>query len=76
MINQQIKFAGDFQLIDVKIGSARGIILDVYNFVVDINLFEDLSSPTLSGNITLNDAQDLVNLMPFIGEEKLSLIHI
>ena len=73
MINQSIKFAGDFELTDVKIGSARGIIIDVYNFVVDINVYEDISSPTVSGNITLNDAQDLVNLMPFIGEEKLLL---
>lgn len=68
---QNIKFAGDFKLIDVKIGSTRGLIFDVYNFVIDINIFEDMNSPTISGNITLNDAQDLVNLMPFIGEEKL-----
>lgn len=73
MIDQNIKFAGDFELIDVKIGSARGLIVDVYNFVLDINVYEDMFSPTLSGNITLNDAQDLVNLMPFIGEEKLLL---
>lgn len=68
---EQIKSAGDYQLIDVKIGSARGVIFDVFNFVVDINIFEDMYSPTMSGNITLNDAQDLVNLMPMIGEEKL-----
>jgi hypothetical protein len=73
VINQQIKFAGDFELTDVKIGSSRGIIIDVFNFVVDINIFEDIYSPTISGNLTLNDAQDLVNLMPFIGEEKLLL---
>lgn len=71
MIDQNIKFAGDFELIDVKVGSARGLIVDVYNFVLDINIYEDMFSPTLSGNITLNDAQDLINLMPFIGEEKL-----
>lgn len=68
---EQIKSAGDFQLIDVKIGSAKGIIFDVNNFVIDINIYEDMFSPTMSGNITLNDAQDLVNLMPMIGEEKL-----
>lgn len=68
---EQIKSAGDYQLIDVKIGSAKGTIFDVYNFVIDINIYEDMFSPTMSGNITLNDAQDLVNLMPMIGEEKL-----
>lgn len=66
-----IKFAGDYQLIDVKIGSTRGLIVDVYDFVIDINIYEDMHSPTISGNLTLNDAQDLMNLMPFIGEEKL-----
>jgi hypothetical protein len=70
-LNENIKFAGDYKLIDVKIGSTRGLIFDVYNFVIDINIYEDMHSPTISGNITLNDAQDLVNLMPFIGEEKL-----
>jgi hypothetical protein len=71
VIDQNIKFAGDYELIDVKVGSARGLIVDVYNFVLDINIYEDMFSPTISGNITLNDAQDLINLMPFIGEEKL-----
>jgi len=68
---EQLKFAGDFNLRDVKIGSARGEIYDVFNFVVDINIFEDIYSPTMSGNLTLNDAQDLINLLPMIGEEKL-----
>jgi|688.fasta_scaffold35525_9 hypothetical protein len=68
---EKIKSAGDFQLIDVKIGSVKGTIFDVFNFVIDINIYEDMYSPTMSGNITLNDAQDLVNLMPMIGEEKL-----
>jgi hypothetical protein len=68
---EKLKSAGDYELIDVKIASARGLIFDVFNFVIDINIYEDMFSPTMSGNITLNDAQDLVNLMPMIGEEKL-----
>jgi hypothetical protein len=68
---EQLKFAGDFNLRDVKIGSARGEIYDVFNFVIDIYIFEDIYSPTMSGNLTLNDAQDLINLLPMIGEEKL-----
>jgi hypothetical protein len=69
--DQAIKFAGDYQLIDVKLGSARGLIFDVFNFVTDIAIYENIFSPTMSGYIELNDAQDLVNLMPMIGEEKL-----
>lgn len=68
---ENIKFAGDYKLIDVKIGSTRGLIFDVFDFVIDINIYEDMYSPTISGNITLNDAQDMVNLLPMIGEEKL-----
>lgn len=66
-----IKFAGDYQLIDVKLGSARGVIFDIFNFVVDIQIYEDMFSPSITGQIRLNDAQDLINLMPMIGEEKL-----
>lgn len=69
--DQAIKFAGDYQLIDVKLGSTRGLIFDVFNFVTDIAIYENIFSPTISGYIELNDAQDLVNLMPMVGEEKL-----
>jgi hypothetical protein len=68
---EEIKFAGDYKLIDVKIGSARGLIFDLSNFITDINIYEDMFSPTISGNVTLNDAQDMMNLLPMIGEEKL-----
>lgn len=68
---EKIKSAGDYELVDVKIGSAKGQIFDVANFVIDINIYEDMFSPTMSGNITLNDAQDLINLLPMIGEERL-----
>jgi hypothetical protein len=39
--------------------------------MVDMNLYEDITSPAISGNITLNDSLDLINIFPLIGEEKI-----
>ena len=66
-----LKFAGEVAISDIKIVSANGLILDVFNQMVDMNIYEDITAPAVSGDITLNDSLDLVNLFPLIGEEKI-----
>jgi hypothetical protein len=66
-----LKFAGDLDISDIRIGAANGTIIDIFNFVVEMSLFEDMQSPALSGEIVINDAIDLTNLFPLIGEERL-----
>jgi len=66
-----LKYAGEVAISDIKIASANGVLLDVFNQMVEMNLYEDITAPAVSGDITLNDSLDLVNLFPLIGEEKI-----
>jgi hypothetical protein len=68
--SEQLKYAGDVNITDVRIGAPNGTQLDIFNFVVEISLFEDITSPTISGEIVINDALDLPNIFPLIGEER------
>ncbi len=66
-----LKFAGDVEVTNIFIGSANGVVLDVYNVMTELNIYEDITAPAVSGDITLNDSNDLANVFPLIGEEKI-----
>jgi hypothetical protein len=66
-----LKYAGDVDIADIRIAAANGTVIDVFNFVVELSLFEDIQSPSLSGELVINDAIDLTNLFPLIGEERI-----
>lgn len=70
---EQIKKAGDVVIEEVIIIGSTGTRFDVTLQLISIELFEDLFAPTISGNITITDSLDLVNNVPFVGEEVLQL---
>jgi hypothetical protein len=68
-LNQTIRFAGDVNVEQVTITSRNGFTQNITNQVIGVEIFEDLFSPFLSGNIILKDSLDLINLFPLVGEE-------
>ena len=73
MSNQNLRFAGDVIIDKVLITSVSGFYQDISNQVTGIQIFEDLLSPFITGTLIVKDSLDLVNLLPFIGEEFLHL---
>jgi hypothetical protein len=71
--SKTLRYAGDVSIEKILITTTRGFYQDVTNQVISINLFEDIFSPFMSGNLVLRESLDLVNLFPFIGEEFLDL---
>lgn len=71
--SQVLRFAGDVLVEKVNVISANGLYQDITNQVLSIQVFEDLFSPFITGNIVIKDSLDLVNLFPFVGEETLEL---
>lgn len=67
--NTTIRFAGDVNVEQIIITSRNGFTQNVTQQVVGVELFEDLFSPFLSGNIILKESLDLINLIPLVGEE-------
>lgn len=74
MINNSPRFAGD---VDIKkcvltsIASEKSF--DIINQVVAIQVFEDMFSPYISGNLILKESLDLLNFLPITGQEWLEL---
>jgi hypothetical protein len=70
---EEIRFAGDVSIDKIEIISTNGFSQNVTNQVIAIEMFEDLFSPFISGNVVVKDSLDLANLFPFTGEEYINL---
>ena len=68
-----LRFAGDVDIERVEIVSSAGRGVEVTNMVAEIQIFEDIFSPCVTGTVTITDSIDLVNVFPFVGEEKIIL---
>ena len=68
-----IRFAGDVSIENVSVVTSKGMIQNVTNQTLAIDIYEDLFSPFMTGTITVKDSLDFVNLFPFVGEEYLNL---
>lgn len=69
-----IKFAGDVTIKQFEIEGRNGK-LDITQLISQIQIFEDVFSPFITGNVVINESLDLVNKMPLGGEEFFN-IHI
>lgn len=70
---ESIRFAGDVNIDKIEIVSSNGFIQNVTNQIIAIEIFEDLYSPFMSGNVVVKDSLDLANLFPFVGEEFINI---
>jgi len=68
-----IQYAGEFFLKEVKIFTSSGKILDLTNMIQGIEIWEDIFSTALSGNIVFADVSNLTKNGPIIGQEHMSL---
>lgn len=72
-ISDQISFTGEVNLIEAKIISSTGVTTDISALLADLTIFEDLFSNTMSGYAIIQDALDLIENIPLIGQELLSI---
>ena len=77
-MTDQIDRAGAFQLGGVNLvsyasfdGDGTPKRLDIRNLIVDFNIYEDLNSPFLSGDMTLIDGTNAIQELPITGFERL-----
>lgn len=59
----------DFQYL--KIVSSNGIVVDLNDYLIEFNLFEDIFSNFLHGLVMLNDSSNLISRLPILGDELL-----
>lgn len=68
-----LQFAGEFSLEKCDLISSSGVAADISKIVAEINIFEDIFSTALTGSIILADTNNLVDNMPIIGQEYISM---
>jgi len=66
--------ASDYTLKALMIISSDGQGVDIKKLAVEINLYEDIFSPTMSGDILMGDGLDLISAYGFHGNEWLSIV--
>ena len=68
-----LQFAGEFLVEECKIVSTTGQVYDINDIVEEINIFENIYTATVSGDIVIKDTTNIVQNLPIIGEERLIL---
>jgi len=63
--------AGEYRLSKVILESYDGDQLDITSLILEINIYEDLFSNGLSGNLIISDAVDVPQTFPITGFEKI-----
>ncbi len=69
--NEELNRAGDVLIEEISLVSAAGFSLDIRSFLVELNIYESVFSPVMSGNMVVSDSLNLFKELKLIGEEYL-----
>jgi len=71
---ESLQYAGEVVVEEIYITSAANPdSIDISNLMIEINLYEDIFSPTLHGSILLADSINLITELPMLGTELITL---
>ncbi len=65
--------AGSVNVRELKLISSTDVVIDLNEFLVELNIYEDLFSSHLYGDILISDSRNLIDTLPIIGEEFLNV---
>lgn len=71
MSEDTINKAGSVKIEELKLISNKNTIFDLTEFVVELNIYEDMFSNFMYGNMVVSDSRNLIENAPIIGEEYL-----
>lgn len=73
---ESLRYAGDLDLQILEISSlVTDKKVNIYDMFVEMNIYEDLFSNSISGTIVINDSMDLIANIPMVGEEVLHMVY-
>jgi len=71
--SEGLVFSTDYYLKTLSIITSDGQVVDIKGLAVEINLYEDIFSPCMSGSILMGDALDLIANLKIHGHEWIQL---
>lgn len=72
-IEEGIRAATDYQIDELTITGSSGRVVDLREVMRELILYEDLFSNTMTGTLFISDTNDIINLLPIVGGEYISL---
>lgn len=73
MSESQLQFAGEYRINDLTISTPQGTSLYIQDYMIELNLFEDIFSNFVTGNLAMSDSRNLIGELPIKGVEKLTI---
>jgi hypothetical protein len=74
MIGEQgLQRAGEVRIEQLKLINASDEVIDLSEFIVELNLYEDLFKNYLHGNLVLTDSRNIIDKYNIHGEEFLNI---
>lgn len=64
----------DYDIDRLSLISYTGKSIDISNIFVELNIYEDIYSPTISGDVIVNDTTNLIDLLPLSGFDYISIV--
>jgi murein DD-endopeptidase MepM/ murein hydrolase activator NlpD len=64
---------GDIAFEVVELQSVNGDIINLTNFIIELNIYEDIFSNALQGVILLADSREIISGLPLVGDEILNI---
>lgn len=74
MLEQEYTSEKSYKLIDLSLISSNGNLTNIYPSLVELSIFEDVYSSTISGHALISDGNDLIVGMPISGFEFLKVV--
>ena len=71
MEKERIQKAGDFILDGVLIVGSSGARINVVDQVQELNIYESIDTPYISGNLLISDSAGIAETLPLLGQERL-----
>jgi len=72
-LQPSLQKAGSVNIEEIRLISTTNTIIDLNEFLVECNLYEDVFSSHLYGDILLSDSRNIIDSLPILGEEFLNL---
>jgi len=67
--NERLQRAGQVNIEQLKLVSSNNEVVDLTEFLVELNIYEDIFSSHLYGDVLLTDSRNLIDDLNIHGEE-------
>ena len=68
---EYLQRAGDYRIGTALVVGASGMQVNIKHLIAEVNIYQDINTPFISGNMVIQDARGIYELLPFLGQERL-----